>query len=130
TPLRVHSRQAVGLAGLLGSGTDRIMRRLFGAAEPTTVTVRGGDHQIRSPADAIRLGVGMVPGERRLGLVMNQSVRDNILLPNLDTLSRLGRLDGRTGDRLVNELMDLVDIRPRRPELKASALSGGNQQKV
>ena len=37
-----------------------------------------------------RAGIGMVPGERALGLVMNQSVRDNILLPNLDALSRAG----------------------------------------
>ena len=72
----------------------------------------------------------MVPGERSLGLVMNQSVRDNILLPNLDALSRAGWLDRSAGDRIVAELMELVDIRPRRPALLASALSGGNQQKV
>jgi ribose transport system ATP-binding protein len=71
-----------------------------------------------------------VPGERRLGLVMNQSVRDNILLPSLTRLSRGGRLDRAAGDRLVAELMDLLDIRPRRPDVKASALSGGNQQKA
>jgi ABC-type sugar transport system ATPase subunit len=61
---------------------------------------------------------------------MNQSVRDNILLPNLDALSRLGYLDRDAGDRIVAELMELVDIRPRQPSLKAGALSGGNQQKV
>ena len=72
----------------------------------------------------------MVPPERTLGLVMNQSVRDNILLPNLDVLTRAGFLDRAAGDRMVARLMELVDIRPRRPELKASALSGGNQQKV
>ena len=128
--LRLHARQTVGLAGLLGSGTDRIMRRLFGAGEPATVTVRGREHRVKSPADAIKLGIGMVPGERRLGLIMNQSVRDNILLPNLDELSGPLWLDSAAEDRLVNELMELVDIRPRRPELKAAALSGGNQQKV
>ena len=128
--LRLHARQTVGLAGLLGSGTDRIMRRLFGAGEPAIVTVRGREHRVKSPADAIKLGIGMVPGERRLGLILNQSVRDNILLPNLDELSGPLWLDCAAGDRLVNELMELVDIRPRRPELKAAALSGGNQQKV
>jgi len=128
--LRIHARETVGLAGLLGSGTDRIMRRLFGVAEPSVVKVRDREHRVASPADAIKLGVGMVPGERRLGLVMNQSIRDNILLPNLDSLSRIGWLDARAGDRVVREMMDLVDIRPRRPEMKAGALSGGNQQKV
>jgi ABC-type sugar transport system ATPase subunit len=52
------------------------------------------------------------------------------LLPNLDALSRMGYLDRDAGNRIVAELMELVDIRPRRPNLNASALSGGNQQKV
>jgi len=61
---------------------------------------------------------------------MNQSVRDNILLPSLGTLHRTGWIGRRACDRLVAELMDSLDIRPRRPELKVSVLSGGNQQKV
>jgi ABC-type sugar transport system ATPase subunit len=61
---------------------------------------------------------------------MNLSVADNILLPSLDRLTRGGRIDRAAGDRLVSELMELLDIRPREPRLRASALSGGNQQKV
>jgi ribose transport system ATP-binding protein len=129
--MRLRAGEVVGLAGLLGSGTDRMLRGLFGVAEaPTPVAVRGGEHRLRGPADAIAAGIGMVPPERSLGLVMNQSVRDNILLPNLDALTRIGWLDSRAGDRIVAELIELVDIRPRRPQLKAGALSGGNQQKV
>jgi len=129
--LRVREREVVGLAGLLGSGADRMIRALFGAgSEPTMVETRGDKRRLASPADAIAAGIGMVPGERALGLILNQSVRDNILLPNLDALARIGWLDRDAGDRLVAEVMELVDIRPRRPELKASALSGGNQQKV
>jgi ribose transport system ATP-binding protein len=131
TDVRVRAREFVGLAGLLGSGADRMIRRLFGAAsEPTVVEVRSNKHRLASPRDAIAAGIGMVPGERSLGLIMNQSVRDNILLPNLDMLSRMGYLDRAAGDRIVAELMELLDIRPRQPHLKASALSGGNQQKV
>jgi ABC-type sugar transport system ATPase subunit len=129
--VRVCAREFVGLAGLLGSGADRMIRGLFGAAsEPTVVEVGRNKHRLASPRDAIAAGIGMVPGERSLGLVMNQSVRDNILLPNLHALSRIGYLDRAAGDRIVAELMELVDIRPRQPDLKASALSGGNQQKV
>jgi ribose transport system ATP-binding protein len=129
--LRVREREVIGLAGLLGSGTSGMIRGLFGATgEPTIVEVNGDKRRLASPADAIAAGIGMVPGERSLGLIMNQSVRDNILLPNLDALSRIGWLDHYAGDRIVAELMELVDIRPRQPELKASALSGGNQQKV
>ena len=129
--IRVRQREIVGLAGLLGSGTDRMIRGLFGAAsEPMVVKVGGTERRLASPGDAIAAGIGMVPGERSLGLIMNQSVRDNILLPNLDALSRMGYLDRDAGDRIVSELMELVDIRPREPNLKARALSGGNQQKV
>jgi ABC-type sugar transport system ATPase subunit len=86
--------------------------------------------RLADPSAAIAAGIGMVPGERRLGLIMNMSIRDNILLPSLDRLTRGGRIDRAAGDRLVAELMELLDIRPRRPQLKAGALSGGNQQKV
>jgi ABC-type sugar transport system ATPase subunit len=131
TQVRLRAHEVIGLAGLLGSGTDRMMRRLFGAgSEPARVEVGGEERRLASPRQAIAAGIGMVPGERSLGLVMNQSVRDNILLPNLDALSRLGYLDRDAGDRIVAELMELVDIRPRQPSLKAGALSGGNQQKV
>jgi ribose transport system ATP-binding protein len=129
--VRLHVGEVIGFAGLLGSGTGAMLRGLFGVAnEPTAVRLRNDARRLASPADAIAAGIGMVPGERSLGLVLNQSVRDNILLPNLDALSRLGWLDRNAGDRMVVELMDLVDIRPRRPELRASTLSGGNQQKV
>jgi ABC-type sugar transport system ATPase subunit len=132
TELRLRGGEVVGLAGLLGSGTDRMMRALFGAANDSTVVeVGAAERRLRAPADAIAAGIGMVPGERSLGLIMNQSVRDNILLPNLDALSHMGWwLDRRAGDRIVAELMELVDIRPRRLRLEVRALSGGNQQKV
>jgi ribose transport system ATP-binding protein len=130
TAVAIRAGEVTGLAGLLGSGTENMLRRLFGAARPVDVEVRGYNHRFTHPRDAIAAGVGMVPGERRLGLVLDHSVRDNILLPNLDVLSRAGLLDRKRGDRLVAELMEAIDIRPRQPDLAARALSGGNQQKV
>jgi len=129
--IRLRSGEILGLAGLLGSGTEPMLRALFGAADkPHVVAVKRQARRLANPAVAIRAGIGFVPGERALGLVMNQSVRDNILLPGLDLLTRAGRFDRAAGDRMVREVMDLLDVRPRRPDLKVSALSGGNQQKV
>ncbi len=130
TIVTLHAGQIIGFAGLLGSGAGRMLRRLFGIERPINVNVAGKSRRFKRPADAIAAGIGMVPGERVLGLVMNQSVRDNILLPNLDAISRGGRLDRRAGDAIVHEFMQLLDIRPREPSLKAATLSGGNQQKV
>jgi ABC-type sugar transport system ATPase subunit len=130
TSLKLRAGEVIGTAGLLGGGADKILRRLFGLEGPIPVKTRGTSRRFRNPPDAIAAGIGMVPGERALGLVMNQSVRDNILLPNLDVLARIGWLDRNAADRMVADIMELVDIRPRRPKLRVGALSGGNQQKV
>jgi ABC-type sugar transport system ATPase subunit len=129
--ITLRAGEIIGLAGLLGSGAGRVLQRLFGLARPANV-VRVDDktRRLDRPIAAIDAGIGMVPPERRLGLVMNLSISDNILLPSLGQLHRAGLIDRRAGDRVVAELMELLDIRPRRPHLKVSALSGGNQQKV
>jgi ABC-type sugar transport system ATPase subunit len=128
--IRLRSGEIIGLAGLLGSGTERVVRRLFGVGGAHVLRVNGRPTRLATPGAAVKGGIGMVPGERRLGLVMNHSVRDNILLPSIGRLTRGGLIDRAAGDRLVAELMERLDIRPRRPDLKVLALSGGNQQKV
>src|SRR5262245_60747714 len=129
--VRVRAGETLGLAGLLGSGTDTILRRLFGVvSDGSPILVRNTRRRLRTPADAIAANIGFVPGERALGLVLNQSVCDNVMLPSLGRITRAGFIDRAAGDRIVAELMDLLDIRPRRPNLPAGALSGGNQQKV
>jgi ABC-type sugar transport system ATPase subunit len=122
----------LGIAGLLGSGADLKVRGLFGAGpEPVAVQLAdGATALLKQPSNAIAHGIGLVPGTRALGLVLNQSVRDNILLPNLAQLGSVFRIDRARADALVNEMIDLMDIRPKRPDIRAGALSGGNQQKV
>ena len=117
--------EVVGLAGLLGSGTTEMLFRLYGANKGS-----GSADLYASPAEAISAGIGMVPGERGLGLVMGLSVRENIILPNLDRLKTSVGLNRKAIDRLVDELMETVDIRPREPNKPVRDLSGGNQQKV
>jgi ABC-type sugar transport system ATPase subunit len=129
--LGVRQGAIVGLGGLLGSGTTEYLRKLFGAGDkPAAVKVRGGEKTINRPSAAIRAGVGMVPGERSQGLVMGLSVRDNIVLPHLVALTKRWRMDEKAIDRLVDDLIDSLDIRPPAPNLPVRSLSGGNQQKV
>jgi ribose transport system ATP-binding protein len=129
--IQLRANEVLGLAGLLSSGAGHMLRRLFGfAGEKIELRRNGRLKRIANPADAIRIGIGFVPDERRLGLIMNQSIHDNILLPSLDVIARGGRIDRGAGKRLVEQMMELFDIRPRRPELPVAALSGGNQQKV
>lgn len=123
--VKLHEGEVVGLAGLLGSGTTEMLFRLYGA---------NAKHQprdlYRSPADAIADGIGLVPGERGLGLVMGLTVRENIILPNLDRLKTSIGLNKKAIDALVAELIETVDIRPNDPKKLVRDLSGGNQQKV
>jgi len=126
----LRAGQVLGLAGLLGSGTSQVLQRFFGLAPIAgAVCVKSRARRLHNPMAAIESGIGLVPPSRRLGLVMNQTVADNILLPSLGRRGR-GLRSRRTGRLLVSELMELLDIRPRRADLKVSALSGGNQQKV
>ncbi len=128
--ISLRAGEVMGLAGLLGSGTTAVLQRFFGLARTVTAArVNDRLRRLDNPIAAIASGIGLVPPSRRLGLVMNQSVHDNILLPSLG-LHGNGLRGRRAARRLVAELMELLDIRPRRPELKVSALSGGNQQKV
>ncbi|MGE3989604.1 ATP-binding cassette domain-containing protein, partial [Pseudorhodoplanes sp.] len=128
----LRAKESVGLAGLLGSGSDLVVRRLFGVGqEPADVRIAGREEiRLSRPADAIAADIGFVPGERALGLVMSLSVRDNILLPSLNRINSMFWMNRTRGDALVRELMELLDIRPRRPDLRVGSLSGGNQQKV
>ena len=128
--ISLRAGEVIGLAGLLGSGTTQCCSASSVWRPPSArrgSTTGLGACTIRLPPS--NPGSVSFPPSRRLGLVMNQSVADNILLPSL---GRHGKGFGgrRAGRRLVTELMELLDIRPRRPDLKVSALSGGNQQKV
>jgi ABC-type sugar transport system ATPase subunit len=130
--MAVRAGETIGLAGLLGSGSDRIVRRLFGVGDDRAQIrlADGRDVKLSKPSDAISAEIGFVPGERALGLVMNLSVHDNILLPSVRRDNSPFWIDRGKGDVFVRGLMEILDIRPRRPELPAGSLSGGNQQKV
>ncbi len=129
--VRLHEREVVGLAGLLGSGASQALRYLFGCGPGAARgAVRGRPAVRRHPGDAVRAGIGFAPAERAAALVPGLSVRDNIVLPSLGRFTRLGRCDDMAIDRMVHELVDALDIRPRDATRLVRTLSGGNQQKV
>ncbi len=129
--IAVGEGRVLGLAGLLGSGTAELLHRLFGAGRyAAEIEKSGAPVGLKSPGDAIRAGIGLVPGERALGLAMALTVRENIVLPNLPLLAGGLRLKKAEIDRLVDRLIESVDIRPPDPGRTVRELSGGNQQKV
>lgn len=128
----VRAGEVVGLAGLLGSGAREMLQHFFGLAGglAKACLATSQPRALRNPKQAMRAGIGLVPGERAQGLIMQQSVRDNIALPNLGRLGRPWWIRPNAGDRLARELIEILDIRPKDPSLLVTALSGGNQQKV
>lgn len=129
----LHAGEIVGIAGLLGAGRTELARVIFGADSPDagSIFVRGELQNIKSPRDAIRLGIGFLTEDRKAqGLVLGLSVRDNIALPVLRRLSRLGMVRRTEEDALADSFVR--DLRIRTPSTRQVALhlSGGNQQKV
>ncbi|NKY24000.1 sugar ABC transporter ATP-binding protein [Cellulomonas denverensis] len=131
--LRLHAGEVLGIAGLMGSGRTELAGALFGVNPITagTVTRDGQPLRIGSPRDAIAAGIVLVPEDRRLqGLVLDHSVRSNLVLPLLHRVLRRGLVAVDQVRRLSDELIQRFSIAVARPDAPARLLSGGNQQKI
>ncbi len=129
----VRDGEIVGMAGLVGSGRSEIAHAIFGIAgyDSGTVFVDGQAVEVRDPMQMVSLGVAYVPEDRDAqGLVTAFSITDNVALPLLRTLSRLG-LRSRGRERAISEqYADEMAIKAPTIDTPTSALSGGNRQKT
>ena len=129
---QVRAGEIVGLAGLVGSGRSEILRAVYGADPRASgeVLVCGRPTRRRSTRDAIRAGVGLIPESRKdQGLLLSRSIRDNVTLPHLGRLSRIGCVRPGQETKAASEAAASVDIRSASIEQSVLELSGGNQQK-
>jgi ABC-type sugar transport system ATPase subunit len=95
------------------------------------VFVNGKAVRIRSPGQAIRLGIGLVPEDRkRQGLVLSESVLHNTSLPILKRISRVSFIRGAQERALAGEYFARMRVRTSHMDAPAAGLSGGNQQKI
>jgi ribose transport system ATP-binding protein len=129
----LHAGEILGLAGLMGSGRTELAKLIFGIDRPTSgeILLRGEPAGITNPRIAIAKGIALVPEDRRLqGLVLDHSVRENLLLPLLPGLNRGPLVDDRRGDGLAARLIERLQIKLASAKRPVRLLSGGNQQKV
>jgi ribose transport system ATP-binding protein len=129
----IRAGEIVGLAGLIGSGRSEVARAIFGAdrLDDGTFELDGKPFRARSPRDAIRAGVVMLPEDRkRQGLFMLRSILDNVTLPHLEQVSKAGVVNMRAERRTAGKVVTSFDVRARSPKARVNTLSGGNQQKV
>src|SRR5947199_3089329 len=131
--VEVHAGEIVGLAGLLGSGRSELARAVFGAdpLEQGEVRVEGKQVHFHSPADAIHVGIGFCPEDRKMdGIIPYLSVRENLTLAALPTLARNGIVSREKQQEIVDQFIRRLGIKTAGPQQKIRELSGGNQQKV
>ncbi|MFD1139505.1 sugar ABC transporter ATP-binding protein [Larkinella insperata] len=130
---RLRKGEILGLAGLVGAGRTEIARGLFGAMpiQSGHILLNGRVVQIRHPADALRLGVGYIPEERKSeGLFPDRSVEENVVSVNL-TAARQGRwYSDRQTAGLAERFKQQLRIAAFSTRQLVATLSGGNQQKV
>ncbi|MER3409333.1 MAG: heme ABC transporter ATP-binding protein [Thermoleophilia bacterium] len=131
----VRAGEIVGIAGVDGNGQSELVEALAGLRRPVAgrVVVAGRDMTGRSAREVLDVGVGHVPEDRlRRGLVLDFTLAENLILHDYDKepCSRLGWLFPDRILRWAAELLRRFDVRGGGPRTLASALSGGNQQKV
>ncbi|MFN0191710.1 MAG: sugar ABC transporter ATP-binding protein [Aestuariivirga sp.] len=130
----VHKGEVLGVAGLVGAGRTETARAIFGADtfDSGSVVIDGREARIRSPRDAIRLGIGLVPEDRKQqALFLALAIRTNISIAAQDRISALRHfISGKKEEALVEEYRKLLNIRMASPDQLVGNLSGGNQQKV
>jgi ABC-type sugar transport system ATPase subunit len=131
--LHVRAGEIVGLAGLMGSGRSELARLVFGADRATSgkVLLDGDELRLTSPRDAIRAGIAMLPESRKLqGLHLRASLRHNVALPHLSSLSRAGVLSKRTENQRTLGALERFGVNLSKAGHPAESLSGGNQQRL
>lgn len=126
--------EIVGIAGLVGAGRTELLRVLFGVdrALQGSILIGGRAVNIHKPSDAVRLGMALVPEDRKSeGLALPMSVQQNGSLANLHRNQLPGGiLNLRHERQMAEEMIDRLGIRTPHASQIVRFLSGGNQQKV
>jgi inositol transport system ATP-binding protein len=132
--LNIRAGEILGVAGLVGSGRTEMARAIFGADAITagTITLDGRPIAPASPADAIALGIGLVPEDRkRQAIFAALGILANFSIAALDAFSNgLGIMAEKREREALAEYKKMLSIRMASAEQTIDGLSGGNQQKV
>ena len=130
----VHKGEIVGLAGLIGAGRTELVRAICGIDRVTEgeILIDGKKVQLRSPADAVRHGIGWIPEDRKQhGLLLKMTVAQNMTMAILRRISNVfGAINAREERRIANQYIEALSVATPSINQVVNNLSGGNQQKV
>ncbi|WP_034916169.1 sugar ABC transporter ATP-binding protein [Erwinia sp. 9145] len=132
--LSLRRGEITSLVGLLGAGRTELCLSLFGMTQPDSgeIRIEGNAVRLRNNREAIRHGIAYVSEDRQTqGLIMQQSIFDNMLVPVFDRIrNRLGLLDHCKARHQVAALIRQLNIKVSDSQLPVQTLSGGNAQRV
>ena len=123
----------MGLTGLLGSGRSELARTIYGAdrAQTGTLKVGGKEAKIKNPIDAMNLGMGLLPDDRKAeGIIGDLSVRENIILAMQAKAGIFKRIPMAKQIEIADQYIEMLSIKTATRETLIKQLSGGNQQKA
>lgn len=131
--LEIGKGEIIGLAGLVGAGRTELAQAIFGLDPGVDVTVKL-NHQplkVRSPKDAIKFGIYLIPEDRRLaGLIIDIGIRENVTLPGLERYAKAGLIMFEREREVASQMCRKLNVKCPSVETRVINLSGGNQQKV
>lgn len=130
----VHAGEILGVSGLMGAGRTEIMHAIFGnlKCDGGDIYLEGKKVNIKNPLQAKKLGIGFITEDRKTeGLMLPFSIRENIAIANLETLSNpFGVISSGKEKEMCETEAKNFRVRSTGIEQVVGSLSGGNQQKV
>ncbi len=130
----VRAGEILGVAGLVGAGRTELVSAIFGAWRGTSegsLFLHGRPLRVRSPLDAVRAGISMVPEDRKAyGIIPGMAVGQNMTMAVLARYARRGLIDEAAELNAIGADIARMRIKTASPMLPIANLSGGNQQKA
>jgi inositol transport system ATP-binding protein len=129
----VRRGEIFGIAGLMGAGRTELMETVFGVRpkESGKIYIDGQEVDIQQPSDAISHNMALLTEDRKsTGLYLVHSVRDNMMIANIDKYLKKGFLQRKLIEEDCEKEVDILDIKTPSLDQQIMNLSGGNQQKV
>lgn len=130
---KLFSGEILAITGLMGSGRSEVIQSIFGLPHKSSgeIFLNGEAVNIKSPSEAIKKGIGLVPeGRKTQGLFLNMKVRENITIANLPKLCKMLFIPKKLENAKSNEYIQALRVKTPSPEQQVRYLSGGNQQKT
>ena len=132
--LKVKKGEVMGVGGLAGQGQSELFQTLSGVLLPTAgdIYIAGEKKYIKNPTESIRQGIALIPEDRgNQGLVLPLTIRENITLPVVNKIKKLGVfIDKKKERKIIESSMNQLKIKAEDADIEVMTLSGGNQQKV